>query len=509
MSSSVEFRGAVVLAPMVRVGTLPMRLLALDYGADLVYVEEIIDHRLLGCSRLVNRRLGTVDFVHKDGSLVFRTCQRERQRVVLQLGTADPDRAVSAAKIVERDVACIDVNMGCPKDYSTKGGMGAALITDAPRAVAILKALVANLSIPVTCKIRVLPNLSDTVALAQALESTGIACLAVHGRFKHERPRNPNHNDYIAAVCRAVSLPVLANGGSGDAVRLPLDVEYFRRVTGASGVMLARAAMHNPSIFRREFEDRLESSETLVVKYLKYAITYDNPFPQSKYCIQQLLHDRTESEVYRSTLAAQTWSDLCTLWNLSAWYGEHLAKMQHLEAEEEDASQEQQQQPQSEQHAGVKRKAETAAETALAASGPLTKRRLTVDSDTGEVLASFRYLRRLYRPDTSPKMLLHTHCQWRDLPAPEYKTDYIDRLYYSQVTVEGKVYRNLLGDQSKRYAEQGAACICLVHLGLSDGRKDEEQAKPEQQQQSKQKQQQPVEKQSEVANGKQSEEIVS
>uniref|UniRef100_A0A1I8G2T7 Dus domain-containing protein n=1 Tax=Macrostomum lignano TaxID=282301 RepID=A0A1I8G2T7_9PLAT len=480
---------------MVRVGTLPMRLLALDYGADLVYVEEIIDHRLLGCSRLVNRRLGTVDFVHKDGSLVFRTCQRERQRVVLQLR--------KGRGLHRRE-------HGLSQGLLYKGGMGAALITDAPRAVAILKALVANLSIPVTCKIRVLPNLSDTVALAQALESTGIACLAVHGRFKHERPRNPNHNDYIAAVCRAVSLPVLANGGSGDAVRLPLDVEYFRRVTGASGVMLARAAMHNPSIFRREFEDRLESSETLVVKYLKYAITYDNPFPQSKYCIQQLLHDRTESEVYRSTLAAQTWSDLCTLWNLSAWYGEHLAKVERLEAEAEDASQEQQQQPQSEQHAGVKRKAETAAETALAASGPLTKRRLTVDSDTGEVLASFRYLRRLYRPDTSPKMLLHTHCQWRDLPAPEYKTDYIDRLYYSQVTVEGKVYRNLLGDQSKRYAEQGAACICLVHLGLSDGRKDEEQAKPEQQQQqSKQKQQQPVEKQSEVANGKQSEEIVS
>jgi tRNA-dihydrouridine synthase 2 len=55
MSSSDRYRGGKrILAPMVRAGQLPLRLLALDYGADLVYTEEIIDQKLLGCTRIVN-----------------------------------------------------------------------------------------------------------------------------------------------------------------------------------------------------------------------------------------------------------------------------------------------------------------------------------------------------------------------------------------------------------------------------------------------------------------------
>jgi hypothetical protein len=42
--------------PKVRVGTLPMRLLALDYGADLVWTEETVDKKIIGCERNVNRK---------------------------------------------------------------------------------------------------------------------------------------------------------------------------------------------------------------------------------------------------------------------------------------------------------------------------------------------------------------------------------------------------------------------------------------------------------------------
>ena len=85
---------------MVRIGTLPARLLALDYGADLVYSEEIIDFRLLRSKRIVNTLLGTVDFIDSEGVVVFRTCPREKEKVILQLGTADGERAVAAAKLV-------------------------------------------------------------------------------------------------------------------------------------------------------------------------------------------------------------------------------------------------------------------------------------------------------------------------------------------------------------------------------------------------------------------------
>lgn len=74
--------------------------------------------------------------------------------MVLQLGTANAERALRIAKMIENDVAGIDINMGCPKEFSIKGGMGAALLSDPDRAKNILKTLVDNIKIPVTCKIR-------------------------------------------------------------------------------------------------------------------------------------------------------------------------------------------------------------------------------------------------------------------------------------------------------------------------------------------------------------------
>uniref|UniRef100_A0A0X3PRK6 tRNA-dihydrouridine(20) synthase [NAD(P)+]-like n=1 Tax=Schistocephalus solidus TaxID=70667 RepID=A0A0X3PRK6_SCHSO len=118
--ASMDFNAAVVLGPMVRVTTHPMRLLALQYGATYVYTEEIIDFKLLRTIRVENAKLRTTDFVHPDGTVVFRTSAEEKGKVILQLGTADAKRALQAAKHVEKDVAGIDVNMGCPKEYSIK-----------------------------------------------------------------------------------------------------------------------------------------------------------------------------------------------------------------------------------------------------------------------------------------------------------------------------------------------------------------------------------------------------
>ena len=78
----LDYRDKMILAPMVKIGTLPFRLLALQYGADIVYTEEIIDKRLLASERLDNPVLGTVDYIdRRDNSLVFRTCAREKPKL--------------------------------------------------------------------------------------------------------------------------------------------------------------------------------------------------------------------------------------------------------------------------------------------------------------------------------------------------------------------------------------------------------------------------------------------
>ena len=103
-SKKLDYVGKMILAPMVKIGTLPTRLLALDYGADLVYTEEIIDFRLLKSTRIENELLGTVDYIDEsDGSLTLRVApERERGHLVLQIGTNSPERAVKVAKIVEK-----------------------------------------------------------------------------------------------------------------------------------------------------------------------------------------------------------------------------------------------------------------------------------------------------------------------------------------------------------------------------------------------------------------------
>lgn len=164
---------------MVRASLLPFRLLAIRHGADLVYSDEIIDFGMLMTTRRENRNtisspersfivrkqssnklisvdiLGTVDFVNEENAyLLFRTTPIEKQKLVFQIGTADPNRAIRVAKMVQNDVSAIDINMGCPKRYSTSLGIGAALLDDEDTAKKIVHGLVENIPLPITCKIR-------------------------------------------------------------------------------------------------------------------------------------------------------------------------------------------------------------------------------------------------------------------------------------------------------------------------------------------------------------------
>lgn len=120
---------------------------------------------------------------------------------------------MATARLVANDVAGIDVNMGCPKPFSLKGGMGAALLRAPDTAHAILTALVASLpNTPITCKIRLLGTEEETLALVRRLVSTGIAAIGVHGRVQTQRPREPVSEEQIAMIRKVGTpfLPVLA-----------------------------------------------------------------------------------------------------------------------------------------------------------------------------------------------------------------------------------------------------------------------------------------------------------
>ncbi|KAI8333474.1 hypothetical protein BC941DRAFT_357883 [Chlamydoabsidia padenii] len=291
---SLSYANKVFLAPMVRVGTLPMRLLALRYGADLVWTEELVDKRIIGSVRKYNASTGVTEY-WKGQAMCFATHPDEKGKVILQLGTADPDLALQAALVLKDEIAGVDLNCGCPKKFSVQGGMGAALLTDPDRLKAILTKLVNNLDIPVTCKIRILEDEDKNVQLAKMIESTGVKALTVHCRLRNQRSSTPANWDALKAVVKAVtSIPVVVNGD----VMCWDDIAKAKEATGASSVMIARGAQFNPSAFRKE---GLVPFEQVAKEYLKICVDVNNMFVNSKYVLlcMNTCPKHTRSQLYQ------------------------------------------------------------------------------------------------------------------------------------------------------------------------------------------------------------------
>ncbi|KAG8038649.1 hypothetical protein G9C98_007356 [Cotesia typhae] len=442
----LTFDNKVILAPMVRVGTLPMRLLALDYGADIVYTEELIDFKLLRSIRRVNDVLGTVDYIDQtDGTVVFRTCPREKNHIVLQLGTSDPERAAKVAQMVEQDVSGIDLNMGCPKKFSLDGGMGAALMNDEEKAKDILKSLVNGIKVPVTCKIRVFDDLDKTLKLCDTLASSGISAITVHGRTAYERPQHMNRHDTIRIIAQRLSVPVIANGGSKD-IGCYSHIKEFKTKTMASSVMLARAAQWNCSIFRKE---GLLPIDVVIKSYLKYAIDYDNSPSNTKYCIQNIIRELQDTPFGKEFLKAQTLEQICQLWNLDDY-----CRMKFQEFQEKGFHGRFQVTPL--RHCGIAndnhvKKNENNIEDVIVMRCAFLRRRFSYDGD----LPKTRLLKWLRETEKTNIV-------------PIYHTWFEDKLFRSIVTVNNKSYSSSFWEKNKKRAEQGAALVCLCALGVID-----------------------------------------
>ena len=323
--NGVDYRGKTVLAPMVRSGELPSRLLALRYGADLVWGPETIDRSMIGTTRRFNPITSTIDFtrlpsnssrpqppVQKE-SLIYRLHPtREHGKLIFQIGTASPETAIEAAKLVAEDVAGIDVNAGCPKPFSTSGGMGAALLQTPDLLASILSALVKEVGevyqIGISVKIRLLETAEQTEALVRKLCRTGITGLTVHCRTTPMRPRERAIRDQlrmIADICREQGVACLMNGDVKDKDEaLQLSQEY-----GADGGMIATAAEANPSCFRTKQEGGLLPWSEVVTEYINLALEVENKWGNTKFLLSQIMPGK--AEVSRKVVSCMSYRQVC------------------------------------------------------------------------------------------------------------------------------------------------------------------------------------------------------
>lgn len=272
---------------------------------------ETIDRAIIGTTRRWNPNTSTIEFTRlptsklknptldpeNRESVLYRIHpELEKGKLIYQVGTANPELAVQAAKHVAADVAGIDVNAGCPKPFSTSGGMGAALLKTPDLLCSILRALVEEVGkvyeIGISVKIRLLDKPEDTEALVRKLVATGITGLTIHCRTTPMRPRERAIRaqlKMVGQVCREAGVACVMNGDvTSRAEALKLMQEYE-----VDGAMIATEAEKNPSCFRPDAEggphEWRSQWKTVVKEYMRLSLQVENRWGNTKYLLGQMI----------------------------------------------------------------------------------------------------------------------------------------------------------------------------------------------------------------------------
>ena len=226
----------IYLAPMAGVTDVTFRTLCKELGADVMVTEFVSAEGILRADHRTRR---------------YTTFTDSQRPVGIQLFGADGSRMGEAAKkIIEwKRPDFIDLNFGCPVNKVVSKNGGSSLLKDCPLLVDTASKIVKAVGdeVPVTGKIRIGwdQNSVNAPTVCRLLEDTGIQAIAVHGRTRAQGYRGEADWEVIDQCAQSVGIPIIGNGDIDSAQTL----KDRKEKTSVSGVMIGRAAMHNPWIF--------------------------------------------------------------------------------------------------------------------------------------------------------------------------------------------------------------------------------------------------------------------
>ncbi|MBN1627411.1 MAG: tRNA dihydrouridine synthase DusB [Deltaproteobacteria bacterium] len=232
---NIELKNRLMLAPMAGVTSLPFRMMARGMGADLVFSEMV---SAMGLT------------LNSAKTLVLLKSHPSERPFAVQLFGSRPDAMARAACIsAEAGADIIDINMGCPVKKVTKTGAGAFLMRDTNNAQEIVKAVRLSCRLPLTVKIRAgwSADRMNACEMARMMEDCGVDAISVHPRFATQGYSGKADWGLITRVKQEVSIPVIGNGD----INSPSDALRMEKETGCDGLMIGRAAVRNPWIFRQ------------------------------------------------------------------------------------------------------------------------------------------------------------------------------------------------------------------------------------------------------------------
>jgi tRNA-dihydrouridine synthase B len=232
-------RFPLYLAPMAGFTDRAFRQLCKEQGADVMVSEFVMADKFLD-PRGERLAWETVDFT------------AGQRPMGVQIFGGDPGRMAEAAHRIAERLApdFIDLNFGCPAPKVVNNCAGSSLLRDPSRLRAVAEAVVRRVGdrLPVTAKIRIGWDAASVNAVENArhLQSAGIEALTVHGRTREQGYAGEADWGVIHAVADALAIPVIGNGS----VRTAEDVRRIQSAGKVRGLMIGRAALGNPWIFR-------------------------------------------------------------------------------------------------------------------------------------------------------------------------------------------------------------------------------------------------------------------
>ena len=231
---NIELDSPFLLAPLAGITDGPFRRICREMGAGLVYSEMVSAKGLWYKDKNTGRLLEILD---------------GEEPVAYQIFGHEPEiMAFAADALRDRANVILDINMGCPVPKVVKNGEGSALMKNPDLVFALVEATVKKAGKPVTVKIRAGwdEHSVNAAEVAGAAAAAGAAAVAVHGRTREQFYSGRADWSVIAAVKKAVDIPVIGNGDVTDGASALSMMEE----TGCDFVMIGRGALGNPWIFR-------------------------------------------------------------------------------------------------------------------------------------------------------------------------------------------------------------------------------------------------------------------
>lgn len=240
---NVTLKNNILLAPMAGITNLPFRIICEKFEPGLV------------CTEMVSSK-GI--FYHDEKTNKLLEIENEKRPVAAQIFGNDIEAMSVATKKVSKVAEIVDINMGCPAPKVVKNGDGSKLMLDLEKARDIIVAVVQNASVPVTLKMRKGWDNEHIVAveLAKIAQQSGVAAITIHGRTREEFYTGKADWQIIKHVKQTVSIPVIGNGD----IITPEHARQMLEQTGCDGIMIGRASIGNPWIFR-EVQEYLQGKE--------------------------------------------------------------------------------------------------------------------------------------------------------------------------------------------------------------------------------------------------------